>query len=202
VDGSPTRAGAGETRRTFLVLVGRTHLGFRVNASPFAGRCGTGSLRGSRHVRDHAPRSGRGRCRLKGFHPSASGRATWRCAARGEKGPHHRQDDGPSLTSGRSGSPCFFGSARAPARRSRVPRKGSAPGERGAGRKRHPVSRSRTRLPVVRARASLRVAEVVRPPPGPEKRAFHVVRVKARASNRVRVNGDLVVDEDTARKRS
>lgn len=206
VDGGAHSVGRGGDSAHVLVLGGCTHLGFRENAGPFAGVRATGSLEGARRVRDHDPS-----CRART--PSAHGNSNRERACSRQRGARSgtsrgsaaRMRSGPSLDRIGPVRRVLFGVARwhrLVARRRALSKEGverRASRTRGAFLSRAPYEERR---PAARARTSY----VLQTSTGRlrSQRSAHAASrwSKARAMEQVPVNGALVLDEDTARKRS
>jgi len=178
--GRPTRVSTrSDPRRFTRAQSGGTHLGFRANASPFAGGCGTGDLSGGLE-RVRARRIARCEHEMReGFRPSTRVHARQRGVRSGSRRGLARRKSARTFT--RVG----------PVRASELLRKrvsrlvSSLPSPRGGGRRRRQVGGQspltavrgtrRSRLvPVLR-----RVAETGRTPSGPEKRAIGTERVES-----------------------
>lgn len=172
MDGGPTRAGAGETRRTFLVLGGRTHLGLRVRGSFLRGSgLRRGPRRGSALERSFTESRARA-IPSWGFRPRHGRTRDTEVRDPGRGGASLAERRRAFTRSDRSGARRSFGGDREPARCSaRLAARRSAREQR---KKRRCVASScasrgsttRRSCPCV-----VRVANVGRPPSGPEKRA-------------------------------
>jgi len=184
---------------------GGTHLGFRSNTPPFAGRCGT-----RRPERWYALLSSGADHRVRA--QSARGSASRRSSrttkgvrgTRYEEGlrpPKRRRE--PSLDRFRSTwEACFFGSSSlAQARQPEPPRKGTAKGE---GAERSSPRRAERGADAVRGRCPCLVvfAEIGRTPSGSKKRATCTGLVESHADAQERVNGSLTGGTRRTCKRS
>jgi len=203
VERRPTRTSRGAILDLARMHGGRTHLGLRRNAPPFAGRCGSRrpqrwcASRSREALHPVRAQRARGSASRSSARTTNGVRGTW--IEEGLRPPKRRRE--PSLDWVRSTRRRLFGGAFARLVSPVRPRKGADEGE---GRERksslfaergHEAARGRCPCLVV-------IAEVGRTPSGSKKRATGSELVESQVEPKEHVNGSLTGDVTRTRKRS